>query len=32
MVDSIRDVVGRELGPLIDGLRLSSDVAARRYG
>lgn len=32
MVDSIRDVVGGELGPLIDGLRLSSDVAARRYG
>jgi hypothetical protein len=32
LVDAIRDAVGSDLAPVIDGLRLSSDVAARRYG
>lgn len=32
LVNAIRDVVGPDLAQIIDGLRLASDVAARRYG
>jgi hypothetical protein len=32
LVDAIRTAVGPEDAPLIDGLRLATDVAARRYG
>ena len=31
LVDAIRDQVGDEKAPIIDALRLASDVAARRY-
>ncbi|MFE0739274.1 hypothetical protein ACFW2N_30725, partial [Streptomyces sp. NPDC058855] len=31
LVDAVRDQVGDEKAPVIDALRLASDVAARRY-
>jgi len=31
LVDAVRDLVGKEKAPIVDALRLTTDVAARRY-
>jgi len=31
LVEAIRDQVGPDLAPIVDELRLATDVAARRY-
>ena len=32
LVDAVRDLVGKDKAHIVDALRLTTDVAARRYG